>query len=287
MPQRLHLVDGTYELFRAHYSGRPSHPYKATVGLVHSMLFLLAEQAEGVTHVGVAFDNPIRSFRNDLFDGYKTDEGVEPALLAQFDLAEQATRALGLVTWTMDRWEADDALATAAVRWADDVEQVRILTPDKDLGQVLRGTHVVQVDRVRHKVIDEDAMFAARGVRPASVPDLLALVGDDADGIPGLPGFGDKSAAALLRAFGHIEAIPDDGALWPPEVRGRERLAATLREQRQLARQYRVLATLVRDVPLRESLEDLAWRGVPRAPYEALCGQLGSADLVTRPRRWA
>jgi 5'-3' exonuclease len=283
---RLHLVDGTFELFRAHYSKRPDKRFKATIGLVYSMLFLLSEEAERVTHVAVAFDNPIRSFRNDLFDGYKSDEGMDPELRGQFDLAERATRALGMVTWSMDRWEADDALATAATRWADRVEQVRILTPDKDLGQVLRGQKIVQVDRMRRREIDEEAMFASKGVRPASIPDLLALVGDTADGIPGIPGFGEKTAAALLRGYGHIDAIPDDPARWTVEVRGKDKLASTLREMRQAAMAYRVLATLVTDVPLAESLEDLAWRGVPRDAYEALCAELGSTELLTRPTRW-
>jgi 5'-3' exonuclease len=283
---RLHLVDGTYELFRAHYSKRPKNRFKATIGVMHSLLFLLSEEAEAVTHLAVAFDNPIVSFRNDLFEGYKSDEGIDPELRGQFDLVERATRAMGIVTWSMDRWEADDALATAAVRWADEVDQVRILTPDKDLGQVLRGQKVVQVDRMRRKLIDEEAMFASKGVRPASIPDLLALVGDTADGIPGIPGFGEKGAAALLRAYGHIDAIPDDPAKWTVEVRGKEKLAATLKEMRQAALAYRVLATLVTDVPLAESLDALEWRGVPRAPYEALCRELGSEELATRPTRW-
>jgi 5'-3' exonuclease len=285
---RLHLVDGTYELFRAHYSKRPSKRFKATIGLLYSMLFLLSEEAEGVTHVGVAFDNPIRSFRNDLFDGYKSDEGVDPELRAQFDLAERATRALGMTTWSMDRWEADDALATAAVRFARHagVEQVRILTPDKDLGQVVRGTTIVQVDRMRRKEIDEEGVLASKGVRPASIPDLLGLVGDTADGIPGIPGFGEKTAAALLRAYGHIESIPDDPRTWSVEVRGKDKLAATLREMREEALHYRVLATLVTDVPLRESFGDLAWRGAPRAEYEALCRELDEGGLVGRPTRF-
>ena len=193
---RLHLVDGTFELFRAHFSKRPGHrapdgaEVKATLGLAASLLALLHDPVEAPTHLAVAFDNPIRSFRNDLFAGYKTEEGVPPELLAQLDLAEDAARAVGAVVWSMDRYEADDALATAAARFRGEVEQVRILSPDKDLGQCLEGDRVVLVDRVRGKVIDEAALLARRGIRPESVPDLLALVGDDADGIPGLPGFG-------------------------------------------------------------------------------------------------
>ncbi len=206
---RLHLVDGTYELFRAFFSKRPPHvgargrDVKATVGVVSSMFALLGDASERVTHVAAAFDNPVRSFRNDLFDGYKTGDGVPEELLAQFDRVEEAMRAMGVTVWSMDRWEADDALATGATRWADadEIEQVRILTPDKDLGQCLRGQKIVQVDRLRGKLIDEDVLLATRGIRPASIPDWLALVGDTADGIPGLQGFGEKTAAALLRRY--------------------------------------------------------------------------------------
>src|SRR3954469_11952071 len=195
---RLHLVDGTYELFRAHYSKRPDHtaadgtPAKATVGMVTSLLQLISDPREQVTHVAVAFDNPIRSFRNQLFAGYKTEEGIDPVLHAQFDAAEAAVRAVGVTVWSMDRWEADDALATGAARFADEVEQVRILTPDKDLGQCIVGKRVVQVDRMRQKELDEEALVALRGIKPASIPDWLALTGDDADGVPGLAGFGAK-----------------------------------------------------------------------------------------------
>jgi 5'-3' exonuclease len=290
---RLHVVDGTFELFRAHFSKRPDHTApdgkdaKATLGVVSNMLALLSDPSEGVTHIAAAFDNPIESFRNDLFDGYKTGDGIEPALRDQFDAVEEAVRAIGVVVWRMDRWEADDALATAAARWGGEVEQVRILTPDKDLGQSLRGKKVVQVDRIRQKEIDEEAMFAAKGVKPASIPDWLALVGDTADGIPGIPGFGEKTSAALLREFGHIEKIPDDPKKWPSGVRGADRLAATLASSRENALLYRKLATLVTDVPLKESLDDLRWRGVPRATFESFCDRIGTNDLRTRPTRWA
>jgi 5'-3' exonuclease len=290
---RLHLVDGTYELFRAHFSPRPGHSapdgrdVKATVGLVSSMLALLHDADEAVTHVALAFDNPVRSFRNDLFAGYKSEEGVPAELLAQFDLVEEAARALGLTVWSMKDFEADDALATAAARWAGQVEQVRLLTPDKDLGQCVRGRKVVQVDRKQQKELDEEAVRAKLGVPPASVPDLLALMGDDADGIPGLPGFGEKSAAAVLGAYGHLEAIPPDAAAWTVRPRGAEKLAATLRAHREDALLYRKLATLVTDAPLAESLEDLAWAGVPRGPFLSLCDSLGLTSLKTRPKRWA
>ncbi|MDC0711481.1 5'-3' exonuclease H3TH domain-containing protein [Stigmatella sp. ncwal1] len=290
---RLHLVDGTYELYRAHFSPRPGHTapdgrdVKATVGLMSSLLALLHDKDEAVTHLAVAFDNPIRSFRNALFAGYKSDEGVPPELHAQFDLAEEAVRALGVTAWSMKDHEADDAMATAAARWAKQVEQVRLLTPDKDLGQCVRGRHVVQVDRRQEKELDEEAVRAKLGVAPASVPDLLALVGDEADGIPGLPGFGEKGASALLTAYGHLEAIPAEAADWKVRPRGAERLAATLREHREEALLYRRLATLVTDAPLKESLAALAWKGVPRATFEALCDGLGVTTLKSRPKRWA
>jgi 5'-3' exonuclease len=257
MIERLHLVDGTFELFRAHYSKRPDRPLKATHGVVDSLRALVRDAGERVTHLAVAFDNPIRSFRNQLFDGYKTEEGMEPVLLAQLDPVEDAVRAAGFVVWSMKEFEADDALATAAARFAPDVQQIRILTPDKDLGQCLRGRRVVQVDRIRRREIDEDALVALRGFAPASVPDWLALVGDDADGIPGLAGFGDKSAAALLHAFGHLESIPPDARAWPPSIRSAPRLAATLAEERESALLYRTLATLRIDVPLAEDLDAL------------------------------
>jgi 5'-3' exonuclease len=282
---RLHLIDGTFELFRAHFSKRPPHvdaqgrDRKATVGVVNATFALFDDPAERATHLAAAFDNPIRSFRNDLFDGYKTDEGVPPEILSQFDAVEEGMRAMGVVVWRMDRWEADDALATAATRWAPEVEQVRVLTPDKDLGQCLRGTHVVQIDRIRARVIDEDAMFAQRGVRPASIPDYLALVGDTADGIPGLPGFGEKSAAALLRRYEHLEAIPPREADWEPDVRGAPRLAATLRERLEDAKLYRTLATLVTDVPLTESLDDLRYRGVARG-FDGWCDDVRASDSL-------
>jgi len=258
---RLHLVDGTFELFRAHYSKRPEQPLKATRGMAQSMLALLANPAEQVTHLAVAFDNPIRSFRNDLFSDYKSDEGVPPELRSQFDAAEEAIRAIGAVVWSMREFEADDALATAAARFAGQVDQVRILTPDKDLGQCLEADHIVQVDVIRKRVVNEQALLERRGVKPESIPDLLALTGDDADGIPGLPGFGERTASALLARFRHLENISLDGRDWPESVRGTDRLARILRERLADVLLYRELATLRRDVPLRESLEDLRYRG--------------------------
>jgi 5'-3' exonuclease len=289
---RLHLVDGTYELFRAHYSPRPGHEdpkgrdRKATVGVVASLLSLIADADEQVTHLAVAFDNPIRSFRNDLFDGYKTGEGIEPELRAQFDPVEEAVAALGVVVWSMDQWEADDAMASGADQFADQVEQVRLMTPDKDLGQCVRDGRVVQIDRMRGKFIDEDKLRELRGFGPGSVPDWLALVGDSADGIPGLPGFGAKSAATLLGHYEHVENIPDLPDEWEVHVRGAKRLAATLAEHRDKVMLYKKLATLVTDVPLQESLGDLEYRGTPRAAWTRWCEAVGRVEWIDRPKRW-
>lgn len=291
---RVHLVDGTWELFRAHYAPRPPHTapsgkdLKATVGVVMSMLGLLADRDEAVTHVAVAFDNPIRSFRNDLFDGYKTDAGIDPALYAQFDDVEQAVAALGLTVWSMKEFECDDALATAAVRFAKDprVDQVRVMTPDKDLGQVLDGERIVQVDRMRRRTFTEASLRAERGFGPTSIPDFLALVGDTADGIPGLEGFGEKGAAAVLTAYPHLEDIPDDGTTWTAKVRGAPKLAATLAAHRAEAGLYRTLATLRLDVPLPETLEALEWPGADRTAWRAWCERSGAETLLERPARW-
>jgi len=291
-PARLHIVDGTYELFRAHYAKRPPHQApagwdaKATVGVVSSLLALLHDPEESVTHIAVAFDNPIRSFRNDLFFSYKSDEGIDPDLRAQFDTVEEAVRALGVTVWSMSTYEADDAMATGAARFASEVDQVRLLTPDKDLGHCLKGDTVIQIDRRQKKRIDEAALRAHRGVGPASIPDLLALTGDTADGIPGLSGFGDRSAAALLAVYEHIEHIPADSSHWKASVRGAPRLAATLVAQREDALLYRKLATLVTDVPLAETLEDLRFTGVPRAAFEHWCDQVGATTIRSAPRHW-
>ncbi len=289
---RVHLVDGTFELFRAHFAPRPPHhgrdgrPLTACHGLAQNLLALLGDRDEAPTHLAIAFDNPIRSFRNDLFDGYKTEDGVPAELLAQFDEAERVSAALGIVTWRMDRWEADDALATAARRFRDEVEQVRILSPDKDLGQCLSGDRVVQVDRVRRKLVDEAALRERRGVGPQSIPDLLALVGDTADGIPGIPGFGEKTAATLLAHYVHVEAIPDDPAAWAVSVRGAARLAGELAPRRRELALYKQLATLVEDVPLPESLDALCWRGALREPWSQWCADADADELRERPRRF-
>ncbi|MFZ5444465.1 MAG: 5'-3' exonuclease [Myxococcota bacterium] len=291
---RVHLVDGTYELFRQHYSHRPPHAgpdgrdLKATVGVVQSLLGLLADKDEAVTHLAVAFDNPIVSFRNQLFEGYKTDAGIDPALRGQFDDVERAVAALGVVVWSMRDFEADDALATAAVRFAKDprVTQVRVMTPDKDLAQVLEGERVVQVDRMRQKLITEASVWAEKKLRPKSVPDYLALVGDDADGIPGLEGWGAKSTADVLERYGRLEDIPDQVAAWAVKPRGAEKLAASLARSRADALLYRTLATLRLDAPLPEPLEALEWKGAPKERWQAWCEAVDARSLLERPKRF-
>lgn len=286
---QLHLLDATFELFRAYYGQPPGRApdgreVGAVRGLIRSTLVLLRDPA--VTHVAAATDHVIESFRNDLFPGYKTGAGIPADLWAQFPLAERALAALGVPVWPMVEFEADDALATAAARFAAASERVVILSPDKDLTQCVRGTHVVTHDRIRGTTCDEAGVHARFGVGPAAIPDLLALVGDSADGIPGLPGWGRKSAAAALAAHGHLEDIPDDPAAWRIPLRGRDRLAATLAAHRAEATLYKRLATLRTDVPLPHSLADLQWRGAERTAYAALCAELGFSDLAIRPARW-
>ncbi len=287
---KLHLVDGTYELFRAYFGAPPArspagHEVGAVRGLLRSLLALLRE--DGVTHVAVAFDHVIESFRNRLFEGYKTGAGVPAELMGQFEPAERAARALGVVVWPMVDFEADDALATAAARWADDpaLEQVVVCTPDKDLAQCVRGTRVVMLDRLRRQILDEQGVVAKFGVPPASIPDWLALVGDDADGIPGLRGWGAKSAATVLARFGHVEQIPDDERAWDVKVRGAATLAQSLREGRAALRLYKTLATLRSDAPLLETLADLEWRGARRDELARVCAELGDDDFAARVGR--
>ncbi len=230
-----------------------------------------------MTHVGVAFDSVVESFRNDLYAGYKTGAGVDPDLMAQFPLAERAAVALGVVCWGMVEMEADDALATAAARFSGDprVEQVVICTPDKDLTQCVVGRRVVCRDRMRDKILDEQGVVAKFGVPPASIPDWLALVGDAADGFPGVPRWGAKSAATVLARYRHIDDIPDDEDIWEVKVRGAAGLAKSLSETREEAELYRTLATLRLDAPLEERLEDLRWQGARRRELEALCHEIG------------
>ena len=219
-----------------------------------------------------------------MFDGYKTGEGMEQALVDQMDLVEEAVRALGIVVWSMDEFEADDALATAARLFSDDVDQIRIMSADKDFGQCVIGARVVQVDRMRERVIDADGVRERNGVDPVNIPDWLALVGDTADGIPGIPGFGAKTAAALLNHFGSVEKIPDDPGLWDVKVRGAPRLAETLAGLRDEVALYKKLATLRADVPIKQSFDDLCWRGAPRKVFDEFATRIG--DLNARPSRF-
>jgi 5'-3' exonuclease len=287
---KIHLVDGTYELFRSFYGPPPrkspdGREVGATIGLLRSLLTLVSD--ENVTHIACAFDHVIESFRNDLFPGYKTGAGINPDLLAQFSLAEEAVTALGIVVWPMVEFEADDALATAAVRFKDEplVEQVVICSPDKDLAQLVSGDHVVCWDRRRDIVYDEVAVFEKYGVPPASIPDWLALVGDSADGIPGVPAWGAKSASTLLSKYQHIEAIPVDIEQWGITAGRARRLAENLADHREQVGLYRRLATLRIDVPLAEGLANLEWRGA-QEQFRGFCAQLGADDIPDRVTRW-
>jgi len=289
----IHLVDGTYELFRNHFGAPPKkapdgREVGATLGLLRSLLMLLT--SPGVTHVGVAFDHVIESFRNELYTGYKTGEGVDPNLLAQFPLAEEAVSALGVVVWPMVEFEADDALGTAAARFKKNksVEQILICSPDKDLAQLVDGTRIVCWDRRRDIIIDEAGVVEKYGVSPQSMPDWLALVGDSADGYPGIPGWGAKSAAAVLAHYKRMELIPDDPKRWKISSISAGRaasLAESLSQRREEALLYKKLATVREDVPLEEKLNDLKWQGAyPR--LKKLCNDLGDERIPERIPRW-
>jgi 5'-3' exonuclease len=289
---RVHLIDGTYELFRSFF-GAPAatapdgREVGASRGLLRSLLSLLREPE--TTHVAVAFDHVIESFRNQLYSGYKTGDGIDPALWAQFPIAERVCDALGVVVWPMIEFEADDALATAATRWADaqGVEQVLLCSPDKDLGQCVRGDRVVLFDRRRNETYDEAGIEQKFGVPPVSIADLLALVGDTADGIPGIPRWGMKSAAAVLSVYRHIDAIPDDPDQWSVKVRGAKVLAENLASAREQARLYRTLATLRLDVPLEQTdIDELRWRGAKREALEQVCEELGDTAALARVPAW-
>jgi 5'-3' exonuclease len=287
---QVHLIDGTYELFRAWFGAPKAASHGREVGAVRSMVrsfsTLLARSAprtDGersrlpMTHVGVAFDHVIESFRNDLFAGYKTGEGLPEDLVNQFELAERATAALGMMVWSMVEFEADDALATAAHHLAGDaaVERVLITAVDKDLCQSVIGNRVVCWDRFKDQILDDAGVIAKHGVPPASIPDLLALVGDTADGIPGLQGWGKSSAAKLLTVYRHIPEIPDDHVAWTVAPRGADRLAHALRTQRAEANLYCTLATLRTDCPIPCDAAALAWRGVDRPALDAICDEIG------------
>ena len=284
---KIHLVDGTYELFRAYFAlpsiaAPDGREVGAVRGLVQTLITLLRQ--EDVTHVAVAFDSEILSFRNGLFPGYKTGEGTPPELLEQFPLAERATALLGLVVWPMTEFEADDALGAAAVRWRDEpgVDQIVLCSPDKDLAQVVNGDRVVTLDRRKDIVMNEAGVREKFGVSPASIPDYLGLVGDSADGIPGVPRWGAKGTAQVLGHYGHIEQIPADAADWAINVRGAKSLASSLSDNMEAALLYRQLATLRLDVPVAENLPDLEWQGAPQGPYQAMCDELGFGRL----REW-
>jgi len=285
---KVHLVDGTYELFRQHFGAsaggsRTPGEFDATVGVLSSTIQLLAD---GATHVGVASDHTITSFRNELFDGYKDDAEMPDELLVQIPVMEAALSSLGVTVWPMERYEADDALASASVVAAADdrVEQVLIVTPDKDLGQCVQGRRVVQFDRRKREIVDEDAVRDRFGIGPDAIADYLALVGDTADGIPGVPGWGAKSTAAVLARYGRLDDIPAEPALWDvPGLRGAARLGANLASHREAAVLYRTLATVVRDVPV-GTVDDWQWRG-PTGDFAAMCADLGAERLVDRVAR--
>ena len=284
----VYLLDGTYELFR-HFFAVPSYRNAAgeEVGAVRGVLgTVLTILEDGGTHLGVATDHVIESFRNDLWPGYKTSAGVDPELLAQFPLLEEALEALGVRVWAMVEQEADDALAAAAAVAAADsrVERVLVCTPDKDLAQCVGGA-VVQFDRRKREMRDADGVRAKFGVGPASIPDWLALVGDSADGFPGLPGWGAKSASAVLARYEHVEGIPGDAGAWDVPVRGAQKLATTLAEQRDLAMLFRGLATLRTDAAV-GAVDDWRWRGAtPSFPEWA--ERLGAPGMAQRARRLA
>jgi len=283
---RVHLVDATYELFRAFFA-QPSRkaPDGREIGAVRGLLSTLIVLSREATHIGCATDHVVESFRNDLYAGYKTSAGLPEELASQFVLAEDAMRALGLVVWPMVEFEADDALAAAARRFSEQAGQVLIASPDKDLAQCVDGTRVVMLDRKNNVIVDEDGVRAKFGVSPVSIPDFLALVGDAADGYPGLSGWGEKSAKALLAVYGSIEKIPLDAKTWTVKVRGADKLAATLAGKMDDARLFKKLATLRTDVPLPQSFDDLAYRGA-KPELNDLCASLGLSDLPKRVTRW-
>ena len=289
---KIHLVDGTYELFRAHFAMPPlqapdGRPVSVVRGLLRTLLVLLRQ--EEVSHVACAFDHVVESFRNKMFAGYKTGEGIPEDLLAQFELAERAVASLGIVVWPMVEFEADDAMATATSRWRDapGVEQVVICSPDKDLAQMVTGQRVVCLDRRKNVTIDEAGVWEKFGVAPESIPDYLGLVGDSADGIPGIPRWGAKTAARVLSRYTHIEAIPRVLSEWQVELRGAAAIANSLEEHREEALLYRELATLRLDVTLEETLDQLEWQGVRRRDFEELCAELGIKEQMVHPHEWS
>jgi 5'-3' exonuclease len=284
----VHLVDGTYELFR-HFFAMPAAAdmHGQEIGAVRGVLTSVLSMIErGATHIGVATDHVVESFRNDLYPGYKTSEGVAPELLSQFPVLEEALEAMGVVVWPMIYYEADDALASAAGKAAldDRVGQVLICTPDKDLSQCVVGTRIVQLDRRRDILRDEAGVVAKFGVKPQSIPDYLAVVGDSADGFPGLPGWGAKAAALTLSQYAHLEAIPKDWRRWDPSIRKARLLSESLFHSWNDALLFRTLATLRLDVPVFDTVEELRWKG-PHTNFEEHCQRMKSPDLLRRVRQ--
>ena len=287
---KIHLIDGTYELFRAHFGAPPKKSLSgqevgATLGLLRSMLLLLSDPE--VTHVAVAFDHVIESFRNKMYKGYKSSEGVDPVILNQFPLAEAAIKALGLVTWPMVKYEADDAIATAVTKYkkVKSVEQIVICSVDKDLTQMVDGKKVVCWDRRREITLDEKGVIEKFGVKPKSIPDYLALVGDSADGYPGIQGWGAKSTASVLAKFKHIESIPKDPKKLPLGLGRATTLLENLQANYEDALLFRELSTLRVDVPLKESLKDLEWKGA-RSNLRKVCAELREERIVERVKKW-
>ncbi|HLB93352.1 MAG TPA: 5'-3' exonuclease H3TH domain-containing protein [Terriglobales bacterium] len=281
----VHLIDGTYELFRHFYAVPASADvHGQEVGAVRGVLTSVLSMIErGATHIGVATDHVVESFRNDLYPGYKTSEGVPQELLSQFPILEDALQAMGVVVWPMIEFEADDALASAAAKAAKDdrVGQVLICTPDKDLSQCVVGTRVVQLDRRRDILRDEPGVVAKFGVKPRSIPDYLAVVGDSADGFPGLPGWGQKAAALALSQYPHLEDIPKDWREWHPSIRKARALSESLFNAWDDAVLFRVLATLRLDVPVFDAVDDLCWQG-PRKNFEEQCQRMKAPELLRR-----
>lgn len=280
----VHLVDGTFELFRHFYAVPPSANAGEEIGAVRGVVASVLSMIErGATHIGVATDKVIESFRNDLYPHYKTGEGIDPRLWSQFPILEEALESMGVKVWAMVEFEADDALAAAADKAARDsrVEKVIICTPDKDLAQCVIGDRIVQLDRMRGITRDEAGVIEKFGIKPASIPDYLALVGDSADGFPGLPRWGAKAAASVLAVYPHLEDIPRDLSQWGTTVRGSATLAKTLFDSWEDALLFRTLATLRRDVDVFETVDDLLWRG-PTPSFEAMCTRLKAPDLHRR-----
>lgn len=256
----------------------------ATLGILESTLSLLREP--GVTHLAASFDTVIESFRNDMFPFYKSSAGMDEELLRQFPFAEEALEAIGVVVWRNIEFEADDALAAAAVKWVDDVEQVVICSPDKDMSQIVVGDRIVTYNRREQRIVDEDGVVEKFGIHPESIPDYLALVGDTADGVPGIPGWGAKSSATVLAKFPRLELIPPDPADWGLTVRGAEKLAATFLAHQEEVYLYRELTTLRLDAPIDETLEDLEWRGVPADRFHEFCEKMGFDASAINVHRW-